>query len=84
MHADVAWLLTTAEPASEPLVRTVAESDSNNDICEVELDQDPPGARNQDLASLPAANMANYRQRMSATLKGRGTFAKTSFLVVGY
>jgi hypothetical protein len=83
MHADVAWPHIAAEPVSEPVVRTVAESESNDDLYEVELDQDPPGARNQDLAPLSTPASRTIARRMPASLKGRVRFAKTSYLCVG-
>jgi hypothetical protein len=59
--------LTTAEPASEPVVCAAAESDSDDNLDEVELNEDPPEARNLDLAPLPATNITNYARRIPAT-----------------
>jgi hypothetical protein len=49
--------LTTAEPASEPVVFAAAESDSDDNLDEVELNEDTPEARNPDLVPLPATNV---------------------------
>jgi hypothetical protein len=54
--------LTAAEPALEPVFRTFEYDDSDDDLDEVELDEDPPEARNPDLAPLPATNITNYAQ----------------------
>jgi hypothetical protein len=62
---------TAAESTSEPVVRTVAESDSDDDLDEVESDQDPPGARNSDLTRLSDTNIANYRQENIRYFEGK-------------
>jgi hypothetical protein len=61
--------LTTAEPASEPVVYTAAESDSDDNLDEVELNEDPSEARNLDLAPLPATNVKNYARKIPDTLQ---------------
>ena len=50
-------------PASEPRIRSLQDSDdSDDDPDELELDEDPPEARNPNLAPLPTTNITNYPQ----------------------
>jgi hypothetical protein len=44
------------------VVRAIEQSDKDDDLDEVELDEDPSEARNQDVALLPATDITTYAQ----------------------